>query len=159
MAAFSRYCKTACNLWDSEFPGGLGTVSPLFDGLLRRIERGGAEVIQTSWGGVVIERHDPPNVEKYLVIRRAGCLALEMHEAKVEDLEVKEGTGLILSQDRLGNELAVSALKPGDRFHFEPGQVHSLIGTEDLLVFERSDDPRGMDQDLRFVYEADGHQS
>ena len=33
---------------------------------------------------------------------------------------------------------------------------HCLIGTENLLVFERSIDPKGMDQDLVFIYEPDG---
>jgi hypothetical protein len=32
---------------------------------------------------------------------------------------------------------------------------HCLIGTENLLVFERSTDPKGMDQDLVFIYEPD----
>ena len=32
---------------------------------------------------------------------------------------------------------------------------HCIIGTEDLLVFERSVDPKGMDQDLIFIYEPD----
>ncbi len=42
------------------------------------------------------------------------------------------------------------------QFHLAPGQEHCLIGTEDLLVFERSTDPKGMDQDLIFIYEPDG---
>jgi hypothetical protein len=33
---------------------------------------------------------------------------------------------------------------------------HCLIGTEDLLVFERSVDPKGMDKDLVFIYEPNG---
>lgn len=48
-----------------------------------------------------------------------------------------------------------SSLAPGARFHFEPGMEHCLIGTEDLLVFERSTDPKGMDQDLVFIYEPE----
>jgi hypothetical protein len=32
---------------------------------------------------------------------------------------------------------------------------HCIIGAEDLLVFERSVDPKGMDQDLIFIYELD----
>jgi hypothetical protein len=32
---------------------------------------------------------------------------------------------------------------------------HCIIGAEDLLVFERSVDPKGMDQDLIFIYEPD----
>jgi hypothetical protein len=33
---------------------------------------------------------------------------------------------------------------------------HCLIGTENLIVFEISIDPKGMDQDLVFIYEPDG---
>jgi hypothetical protein len=32
---------------------------------------------------------------------------------------------------------------------------HCIIGAEDLLVLERSVDPKGMDQDLIFIYEPD----
>jgi hypothetical protein len=50
----------------------------------------------------------------------------------------------------------VETLGPGAEFHFEPGTEHCLIGTENLLVFERSVDPKGMDQDLVFIYEPEG---
>jgi mannose-6-phosphate isomerase-like protein (cupin superfamily) len=105
---------------------------------------------------VVIVLHQHPRVEKYLVIRRGGYLALETHEQKDEHLEVREGAGLILSRRAPGEPLTVEALAPGNRFHFEPGMEHCLIGTENLLVFERSIDPKGMDQDLVFIYEPDG---
>ena len=113
------------------------------------------EVIKTPWGGVVIELHEHPRVEKYLVIRKGGYLALETHEQKDERLEVKEGAGLILSRRAADQPLRVEALAPGDQFHFEPGMEHCIIGTENLLVFERSVDPKGMDQDLVFIYEPD----
>jgi hypothetical protein len=32
---------------------------------------------------------------------------------------------------------------------------HCIIGTENLLVFERSVDPKDMDQDLVLIYEPD----
>ena len=104
---------------------------------------------------MVIVLHEHPRVEKYLVIRQGGYLALEMHEQKDEHLEVREGAGLILSRSAAGQPLTVEALAPGNRFHFEPGMEHCLIGTENLLVFERSIDPKGMDQDLVFIYEPD----
>ncbi|MEY2527906.1 MAG: rRNA synthase, partial [Verrucomicrobiota bacterium] len=124
--------------------------------LLGRVERGGEDVIQTGWGGVVITFHEHPRVEKFLVIRKGGYLALEMHEQKDERLEVKEGAGLILWRRAADEPLTVEALAPGAKFHFEPGMEHCLIGTENLLVFERSVDPKGMDQDLVFIYEPDG---
>jgi hypothetical protein len=73
-------------------------------------------------------------VEKYLVIRKGGSW---------------------LSRRTNKRPLTVEALAPGDRFHFEPGMEHCIIGTENLLVFERSVDPKGMDQDLVFIYEPD----
>lgn len=37
-------------------------------------------------------------------------------------------------------------------FYFGPGVEHCLIGTEDLLVYEKSIDAKGMDQDLILLY-------
>jgi hypothetical protein len=51
--------------------------------------------------------------------------------------------------------LTVEAPAPGDKFHFQPGMEHCVIGTEDLLIFEHSLDPKGMDLDLIFIYEPD----
>jgi hypothetical protein len=156
-AAFNRYCREACQLWREHFPEGIRETSMQFDELLQRIGSGGdAGVIKTSWGGVVVTLHEHPSVEKFLVIRAGGYLALEMHEQKDERLEVKEGAGLILRRRPNEKALAVEPLRPGGQFHFEPGVEHCLIGTENLLVFERSVDPKGMDQDLIFIYEPDG---
>jgi hypothetical protein len=89
---------------------------------------------------VVIVLHEHPRVEKYLVIRQGGYLALETHEQKDEHLEVKEGAGLILSRRAASQPLTVQAIAPGDRFHFEQGMEHCLIGTENILVLERSNE-------------------
>jgi len=155
-ASFNRYCREACRLWNEHFGNGIGKTSPKYAELLQRVERGGDGVIQTSWGGVVITAHEHPRVEKYLVIRKGGYLALETHEEKDERLEVQEGAGLILSRRAADQPLTVQVLAPGDQFHFEPGIEHCIIGSENLLVFERSIDPKGMDQDLIFIYEPDG---
>jgi mannose-6-phosphate isomerase-like protein (cupin superfamily) len=154
-ASFNRYCREACRLWSEHLAGGVGKTSPHFTALLDKVDEGGGAVIKTPWGGVVIELHEHPRVEKYLVIREGGYLALETHEQKDERLEVKEGAGLILSRRAADEPLTVQALAPGDQFHFEPGMEHCIIGTENLLVFERSVDPKGMDQDLVFIYEPD----
>lgn len=153
--AFNRYCRNACLLWSEHFSRVPVRTSPLFTELLHRIDRHDKGTIQTLWGGVVIVLHVHPRVEKYLVIRQGGYLALEMHEQKDEQLEAREGAGLILWRRAAGKSLSVEALAPGARFHFEPGMEHCLIGTENLLVFERSVDPKGMDQDLVFIYEPD----
>jgi mannose-6-phosphate isomerase-like protein (cupin superfamily) len=154
---FNHYCRQACLLWRQHFrDGSIGTTA-LFPELLDRIQRGGDGIIQTPWGGVVIVLHEHPRVEKYLVVRQGGYLALEMHEQKDEHLEVQEGAGLILHRSASHEPLTVEALAPGDRFHFSPGMEHCLIGTENLLMFERSVDPKGMDQDLVFIYVPDGN--
>ena len=154
-ASFNRYCREACRRWNEHFGHGLGKTSSLFADLLLRVERGGDGVIQTPWGGVVITLHEHPHVEKYLVVRQGGYLALETHAEKDERLEVREGTGLILFRRASDQPLTVQVLEPGDQFHFEPGMEHCLIGTENLLVYERSIDPKGMDQDLVFIYKPD----
>ena len=150
---FNRYCREACRLWRENFRNPIGETSPRFGELLGQVERRSQSVIKTGWGGVVITLHEHPRVEKYLVIREGGYLALEMHAQKDERLEVKEGAGLILWRRANEQSLTIEVLKPGAQFHLEPGMEHCLIGTENLLVFERSIDPKGMDQDLIFIYE------
>jgi hypothetical protein len=154
--AFNHYCRRACQLWNESFGDTPAGTSALFAELLLRIDRREEGTIHTPWGGVVIVLHEHPRVEKYLVVRQKGYLALEKHEQKDEHLEVKEGAGLILWRSAADQPLAAEALIAGDRFHFEPGMEHCLIGTEDLLVFERGVDPKGMDQDLIFIFEPDG---
>lgn len=153
---FNRYCREACRLWTSHFRDRVGKTSSRFPELLEKVERRSEGVIKTDWGGVVVTLHEPPQVEKFLVIRAGGYLALELHEQKDERLEVKEGAGLVLWKRPNESALTVEPLLPGSKFHFKPGMEHCLIGTEDLLVFERSVDPKGMDQDLIFIYEPDG---
>ena len=150
--SFNRYCREACRLWNETFPSGIGNTEQ-FAKLLHRIEHAHDGVIRTGWGGVVITLHEHPRVEKYLVVRKGGYLALEMHEQKDERLEIREGAGLILWCPPHDRSLTVEAVKPGSEFHFEPGMEHCIIGAQDLLVFERSVDPKGMDQDLIFIYE------
>ena len=123
--------------------------------LLDKIERRGEKVIKTGWGGVVVTRHEHPQVEKWLVIREGGYLALEKHEQKDEHLEVKEGAGTDFVAAPQRRASRSSAAQTRRQFHFEPGKEHCLVGTEDLLVFERGVDPKGMDQDLIFIYEPE----
>ena len=153
--AFNRYCRTACRIWSEQFPDGIGQTSQKFDQLLARVGQGRDDVIRTGWGGVVITLRNDPLVEKFLVVRRGKYLALEKHEQKDERLEVKEGAGLILWRPSDEHALTVEAVRPNAQFHFSPGMEHCIIGTEDLLVFERSIDPKGMDKDLIFIYEPD----
>jgi mannose-6-phosphate isomerase-like protein (cupin superfamily) len=150
---FNEYCREACRVWTAHFRNPVGETSHRFTDLLERIERRSQSVIKTEWGGVVITLHEHPRVEKFLVIRQGRYLALEMHEKKDERLEVTEGAGLVLSRRPNERFLTVEILRAGAQFHLKPGVEHCLIGTENLLVFERSTDPKGMDQDLIFIYE------
>jgi len=146
--SFNRYCRDACRLWNQQFPNGIGRTEQ-FVTYLERL------TIPTSWGGVVVTLHNHPRVEKYLVVRKGSYLALEMHEQKDEHVEVREGAGLVLWRRGDAKSLTVEAVWAKERFHFAPGIQHCIIGTEDLLVFERSTDPKGMDQDLIFIYTPD----
>ena len=152
---FNQYCREACRVWTGHFRKQVGETSAHFGELLEAIECRGQRVIKTGWGGVVVTLHEHPRVEKFLVIREGGYLGLEMHEQKDERLEVREGAGLILWRRAKERGLTVEVLRPGAKFHLKPGMEHCLIGTENLLVFERSIDPKGMDQDLTFIYEPE----
>jgi hypothetical protein len=153
--AFNRYCRTACRIWSEQFADGVGRTSQQFDELIARVEQGGADVIKTGWGGLVITLRHDPRIEKFLVIRRGKYLALEMHKQKHERLAISEGAGLVLWRRPHERALTVEVVGPNAQFHFEPGMEHCIIGTENLLVFERSTDPKGMDQDLVFIYEPE----
>ncbi len=153
--SFNRYCQNACRFWREQFPNGIGTTSSQFHDLQKQIASANAGVIKTSWGGVVVTLHEHPRVEKFLVVKEGSYLALEKHEQKDEHLEVREGAGLVLWRSSTQAPLTVEALAPEKSFHFAPGMEHCLIGAENLLVFERSTDPKGMDRDLIFIYEPE----
>jgi hypothetical protein len=153
-ASFNEFCREVCRIGRKYYPEGQSSVTPEFQRLAQQIVAGAIDnqVIQTSWGGVVVTRHQHPDIEKFLVIRQGKFLALEKHAEKDETLEVKEGGGILLLRDGCEQTLAVHELQPGDTFHFKPHVEHCVIGTEDLLLFERSTDPLGMDRDLLFIY-------
>jgi len=152
--SFNRYCREACRLWNRAFPDRIGETEQ-FAKMLDRVEHTSDGVIRTGWGGAVITLHEHPRVEKYLFVRKGGYLALEMHEQKEERLKIREGAGLILWRPPNERSLTVEVVHPGAQFHFQPGMEHCVIGAEDLLMFERSMDPKGMDRDLIFIYEPD----
>src|SRR5437764_6994640 len=110
--SFNRYCREACRLWNRAFPGGIGETKQ-FAKLLDRIEHTNDGEIRTVWGGVVITLHEHPRVEKYLVVRKGGYLALEMHEQKDERLEIRERAGVILSRPPNASVLTVKVPGPG----------------------------------------------
>jgi hypothetical protein len=116
------------------------------------IRTGGDGVIQTSWGGVDISKHQHPHVEKFLVVDAGRFLAFEKHAEKVETLEGREGYGILVYRPEGGSTLEAEIIKPGWSRTLKPGQEHTIIALTDLLVFEKSVDPKGMDQDLIFIF-------
>lgn len=153
---FDAFCQNICSLWARHFPENRGSTTSSYEELAARIAAGAVEeeIIPTPWGGVVVTQYEYPRVEKYLVIRKGGYLALEKHLEKEEETEVREGRGLLLFRESPNAPLRVVELKPGGKYRFLPGMEHCIIGTEDLLMFERSTDPKGMDQDLIFIYDG-----
>jgi len=153
-ATFNELCRTAIDAWPSRQRSAPAT----FSTVLARIDAGepdraGLLPIKTGWGGVSIVVHEPPHIEKYLAVRRGSYLAFETHAQKSERLEVIEGAGLLLFRPPGETALRMTVLLPGDSVAFAPGEEHCVIGTDNLLLFERSEDPKGMDQDLIFIYE------
>ena len=90
---FNLYCRQAREVWTGHFRKPVGEISHRFTDLLERVERRSQSVIKTDWGGVVITLHEPPRVEKFLVIRKGGYLALEMHEDVPDLATVVVGVG------------------------------------------------------------------
>lgn len=155
-ASFNAWCRAAIDAWQRVFPEGLGSTS-LWGEVIGRIDggerdRAGIPPIKTSWGGVSIVTYEPPHVEKYLAIRAGGYLAFETHERKEEHLRVTEGAGILIYRDARNEPLQLKVLVPGVEASFAPGQEHCIVGTEDLLVYETSEDYKGMDKDLIFIF-------
>lgn len=150
-ATFNRYCQAACDLWN-QLAAKQERNYVRYSDLLQKIDQRDADTIPTSWGGVVITKHQHPQVEKYLVIKKGGYLALETHAEKQEHLKVEEGAGLLLWRQQKDQPLRVELLVLGASYSFSPGMEHCIIGTEDLLILEHSQDYKGMDQDLIFIY-------
>jgi hypothetical protein len=132
------------------------TESPLFEVLLNRIqsERSDA-IIPTPWGGVVIEslRNNATEVKKNLVVKQGMYLAFEKHDEKVETLSWKEGKGLLVYRSSEEGALQTAVIEEGFAITLRPGQEHTIIAISNLVVWEESLDPKGMDRDLIFIFE------
>jgi hypothetical protein len=126
--------------------------TPTFPTHIAAIEKGGEMVIKTPWGGVdIVERRDP-HIQKFLAVK-AGCfLAYEKHAEKVETLFGKEGYGVLVYRPERELQLVAEVVQPGFQKTLNPGQEHCLIALTDLLVLEHSEDYKGMDNDLIFIY-------
>jgi hypothetical protein len=132
------------------------TESPLFEVLLGRIqsERSDA-IISTPWGGVVIEslRNNATEVKKNLVVKQGMYLAFEKHDEKVETLSWKEGKGVLVYRSNDEDALQTAIIEEGFKITLRPGQEHTIIAISNLVVWEESLDPKGMDRDLIFIFE------
>jgi hypothetical protein len=149
--AYISFCNRAVSLYsemDVQSPA-----TPTFHQHLSRIDEGGPKVIETTWGGVDIEKHEHPAVEKYLVVRAGRFLAYEKHEQKLETLVVQEGHGVLVFRPEGSQDLEAELLCPGYKRTLQPHQEHTIVALSNLLIFESSIDPKGMDQDLIFIYE------
>jgi hypothetical protein len=116
------------------------------------ITAGGDSVIPTSWGGVHVLSYEHPEVEKFLVVDQGQFLAFEKHAEKVETLFGEEGVGVLVYRCEVTGRLRAETIEPGWTRTLQPGQEHTIIALSNLLVRERSTDPRGMDQDLIFIF-------
>jgi len=129
---------------------------------LKNIKSSTGHIIQTGWGGVDIITYEHPQVEKFLVVEAGKFLAFEKHDEKVETLIGEEGVGVLvyrpLPADKTYSEkterpaLQAEIIEPGWTITLQPGQEHTIIALSDLLVREKSQDYKGMDKDLIFIY-------
>ncbi|NBW41726.1 hypothetical protein EBR25_12095 [bacterium] len=131
--------------------------APLFQKLLGDINSRANDpmIIQTPWGGVFVESLENNNtiVEKNLVVKGGKYLAYEKHEEKIEELTWKEGLGVLIYRPEDETELRTAIIQQGFAIKLRPGQEHAIIAISDLVVWEESLDPKGMDQDLIFLYQ------
>jgi len=131
--------------------------APLFKKLLGDIDARPNDpmAIQTPWGGVLVTRLEDNNtvVQKNLVVKSGKYLAYEKHDEKVEELSWKEGLGVLIYRPEDETELRTAIIQQGFAIKLRPGQEHAIIAISDLVVWEESLDPKGMDQDLIFLYQ------
>jgi len=148
--AYRGYCHGLVAAYRESKPTAM--VTPTFGGHLSAIAKGGDMVIKTDWGGVDIVSYQHPNVEKFLVVESGKFLAFEKHDEKVETLIGEEGVGVLVYRPEGSTSLKAEFIQPGWTRTLQPGQEHTIIALSNLLVRERSIDPKGMDKDLIFMY-------
>lgn len=148
--AYRSYCNGLVASYRDSNPSTPST--PTFAGHLNAIAQGGEMVIKTGWGGVDIVSYTHPDVEKFLVVEGGKFLAFEKHDEKVETLIGEEGLGVLVYRPEGSDSLKAEFIQPGWTRTLQPGQEHTIIALSNLLVREKSIDPKGMDKDLIFLY-------
>lgn len=145
-ASYRSYCSELVANFSQVLP------TPRFKEHRDVIAAGGSSIISTSWGGVRVLSYEHPEVEKFLVVDQGHFLAFEKHAEKTETLFGEEGLGVLVYRCELTTHLRCEVIEPGWTRTLRPGQEHTIIALSNLLVRERSTDPRGMDQDLIFIF-------
>lgn len=123
-----------------------------FDLHRKAIVAGGDIFIHTSWGGVYILLYQHPEVEKFSVVDQGRFLAFEKHAEKTETLFGEQGCGVLVYRCEQRDQLKAEVIEPGLTRTLRPGKEHTIIALSNLLVRESSTDPKGMNQDLIFIF-------
>lgn len=147
------YCRAAASA--SEEVAACNLDSRMFHKERHLISQRGEGIIPTPWGGVRVTVNDAATnrVEKFLVVDSRKFLAFEKHSEKTETLFHSEGVGILVFRPEGSQRLVATPVVEGFSLTLLPGQEHCLISLHNLLVFESGVDPKGMDQDLIFIYE------
>ncbi len=93
--------------------------------------------VEKPWGWELIWAEAEQYVGKLLFIRAGEALSLQYHEVKDESWLVHEGRAR-LELGRVGDELEVLEVGPGEALRYPPGTVHRVTALEDTLIVEVS---------------------
>ena len=93
--------------------------------------------VEKPWGWELIWAEAEQYVGKLLFIRAGEALSLQYHEVKDESWLVHEGRAR-LELGKVGDELEVVEVGPGEALRYPPGTVHRVTALEDTLIVEVS---------------------
>ena len=93
--------------------------------------------VEKPWGWELIWAEAEQYVGKLLFIRVGEALSLQYHEVKDESWLVHEGRAR-LELGKVGGELEVVEVGPGEALRYPPGTVHRVTALEDTLIVEVS---------------------
>jgi mannose-6-phosphate isomerase len=97
------------------------------------------KVVTKPWGQERwLVAHETPFAFKVIVLRAGHRTSLQYHCEKEEANLVISGAGRLLVAEKPGLPLETLALTPGSVFHIQPGVVHRVEATIDLVFVEAS---------------------
>jgi len=119
--------------------------SSLFTKELTSINTTSPLLEKTPWGGVSIKKVDTAKnfVQKLLVIQQYGILGFEIHNRKLEKLNILEGLCILISSQhksklwKKGNVILILG-KKGTKVTFQPGDEHGIITLTNSVIEETS---------------------